>query len=276
MIHIVTDSTSDLSPEMISQYQVGIIPLAVFIQGKTYRDKLEITLAELFHSVETTGQLPKTSAPPIAEFLPHFDHADEVIFIGISSKLSATIQNAVLTADELGKRVRVIDSLNLSTGIGQLVMLAAEMREHGCSAAEIEAGVRAAIPRVRTSFTIDTLEYLYKGGRCSAMQSVVGSLLKIRPVIEVLPDGTLGVKERLRGSRAKTLASMIETFRKDLPQIDLHRVFITHTGCHVDAEYLRLELQKIAPIEELAVTLAGSVIGSHCGPNTIGIIYMLK
>lgn len=276
MIHIVTDSTSDLSPEMIDQYQIGVIPLGVFIQGKTYRDKIEITLEELFRSVEKTGQLPKTSAAPVGEFLPYFDQADEVIFIGISSKLSATIQNAMLAAEELEKPVRVIDSLNLSTGIGQLVMLAVELREQGCSAEEIETAVRAAIPKIRTSFTIDTLDYLYKGGRCTAMQSIVGSLLKIRPVIEVMPDGTLGVKDRLRGSRNKALMSMVEAFRADLSNIDLHRVFITHTGCHVDAEFLRLELQKVAPIEDLAITLAGSVIASHCGPNTIGIIYKVK
>ncbi len=276
MIHIVTDSTSDLSPEMIDQYQIGVIPLGVFIQGKTYRDKIEITLEELFRSVESTGQLPKTSAAPVGEFLPHFDQADEVIFIGISSKLSATIQNAMLAAEELEKPVRVIDSLNLSTGIGQLVMLAVELREQGNSAEEIETAVRAAIPKIRTSFTIDTLDYLYKGGRCTAMQSIVGSLLKIRPVIEVMPDGTLGVKDRLRGSRNKALMSMVEAFRADLSNIDLHRVFITHTRCHIDAEFLRQELRKIAPIEELAVTLAGSVIASHCGPNTIGIIYKVK
>lgn len=276
MIHIVTDSTADLSPEMIQDYQIGVVPLAVNIQGNTYRDKIEISLVDLFHLVEKTGQLPKTSAPPVAEFLPYFDQPGEVIYIGISSQLSATQQNAALAAEMLQKPVRRIDSLNLSTGIGHLVMLAAELREAGKSADEIETEVRAAIPQLRTSFTIDTLEYLYKGGRCSAMANVVGSLLKIRPVIEVRQDGTLGVKDRLRGSRARVLRCMLDSFQADLEQINLHRVFVTHSGCYQDAEFLREELQQMAPIEHVDVTLAGSVIGSHCGPNTIGILYRLK
>ncbi len=276
MIHIVTDSTADLSPEMIQEYEIGVVPLAVNIQGKTYRDKIEITLADLFRMVEKTGQLPKTSAPPVAEFLPHFDRQGEVIYIGISSQLSATQQNAALAADMLQKPVRRIDSLNLSTGIGHLVMLAAELREDGKSAEEIENAVRAAIPKLRTSFTIDTLEYLYKGGRCSAMENVVGSLLKIRPVIEVKPDGTLGVKDRLRGSRAKVLRCMLDSLQADLEHMDMQRVFVTHSGCYEDAETLREELNRLGPFEHVDVTLAGSVIGSHCGPNTIGILYRLK
>ena len=276
MIHIVTDSTADLSPEMIEDYQIGVIPLSVYMNGRLYRDKIDITLADLFHAVDSSGQLPKTSAPPIAEFMPHFDCPDEVIYIGLSSQLSATMQNARLAAETLDKPIRLIDSLNLSTGIGQLVLLAAELRAQGSSADEIETAVRSTIPKIRTAFTIDTMEYLYKGGRCSAIQSVVGSLLKIRPVIEVRQDGTLGVKDRLRGSRAKVLSAMLASFEADLPQIDRHRVFVTHSGCFDDAETLREELGKMARFDEINVTLAGSVIGSHCGPNTIGIIYRMQ
>lgn len=276
MIHIVTDSTSDLNPEMIQKYSIGVVPLVVTVQEKTYRDQLDINIEELFHSVKETGQLPKTAAPAVTEFLRLFDQPGEVIFIGISSQLSATVQNAILAAETLGKPVRVIDSLNLSTGAGHLVMLAAELREQGCDADEIERAVRATIPKLRSSFTVDTLDYLYKGGRCTAIESVMASLLKIRPVIEVKPDGSLGVKEKLRGSRSKALHSMLQAFQADLENMDLHRVFITHTGCHADAEYLRAEIARMAPIEELDITLAGCVIASHCGPDTIGILYRVK
>lgn len=276
MIHIVTDSTSDLNPEMIQKYNIGVVPLVVTVQEKTYRDQLDINIEELFRSVKETGQLPKTAAPAVTEFLRLFDQPGEVIFIGISSQLSATVQNAILAAETLGKLVRVIDSLNLSTGAGHLVMLAAELREQGCNADEIERAVRATIPKLRSSFTVDTLDYLYKGGRCTAIESVMASLLKIRPVIEVKPGGTLGVKDKLRGSRGKALQSMLQAFQADLEHMDLHRVFITHTGCHADAEYLRAEIARMAPIEALDITLAGCVIASHCGPDTIGILYRVK
>lgn len=276
MIHIVTDSTSDLSPELIQKYGIGVVPLGVTVQGKTFRDQIDISIEELFRSVEATGQLPKTSAPSAAEFMPFFDQPGDVIFIGISSQLSATVQNAILAANTLGKSVRIIDSLNLSTGSGHLVVLAAELREQGYSAAEIETAVRAAIPNLRSSFTVDTLDYLYKGGRCTAMESVVASLLKIRPVIEARPDGTLGVKDKLRGSRSKVLMAMLDAFRADIPSMDMHRVFITHTGCHQDAEYVRSEIAGMASIEHLDTTLAGCVVASHCGRNTIGILYRMK
>lgn len=276
MIHIVTDSTSDLNPEMIKQYDIGVVPLGVTVQDKIYRDQIDITIDALFQSVKETGQLPKTSAPAVAEFLPFFDRPGEVIFIGISSQLSATVQNAIVAAETLGKPVRIIDSLNLSTGAGHLVMLAAELRQQGCDADEIERAVRAMIPKLRSSFTVDTLDYLYKGGRCTAMESVVASLLKIRPVIDAKPDGTLGVKDKLRGSRIKALNSMLEAFKADLDNIDPHRVFITHTGCHQDAEYLRAEIARMVTIEHLDTTLAGCVVASHCGPDTIGILYRVR
>ena len=136
--------------------------------------------------------------------------------------------------------------------------------------------MQAAVGRVHTSFIIDTLDYLYMGGRCSAMENVVGSLLKIRPIIEVRPDGTLGVKEKTRGTRKKALGSMLADFEAHLSQVDLHRVFVTHTGCDADAAFLKEELLKIAPIEEVCITQAGATVASHCGPDTIGILYLEK
>jgi DegV family protein with EDD domain len=120
------------------------------------------------------------------------------------------------------------------------------------------------------------MEYLYKGGRCSALQAVVGSVLKIRPIIEVRPDGTMGVKEKARGTRQKGLQSMLDDFAAHLPELDRKRVFITHTGCDADAELLRQEIARLADPQEIRTTLAGSVISSHCGPDTIGILYMVK
>ena len=275
MIDIFTDSCSDLSPELIKKHQIRVIHLNVFINGHDYKDG-ELTQAELFALAGQSGELPKTSAPSISEFAQAFDTPNEKLFIGISAQLSATLQNAIKGAEMAEQPVQVVDSMNLSTGIGLLVLKAAEARDQGASVAEIKTLIEATVPQVRTSFVIDTLDYLYKGGRCTTMQHLVGSMLRLRPVIEVRPDGTLGVKEKIGGSRRKALNALLENFKRNLPEVDLHRVFVTHTSCEEDAAYLRAELLKLAPIEEVCITAAGATIASHCGPNTIGILYILK
>lgn len=276
-IYILTDSTSDLGREAASEFDFDVIPLPVTIGGKVYLDGVEIEQEKLFELVGQVGALPKTAAPSVGEFQKFFDRPDESIFIGISSRLSATIQNAKLAAADLpAGRVRVIDSLNLSTGIGLLVLLAAELRAAGKSAQEIEQAVLNAVPKVRTSFIIDTMEYLYKGGRCTALQAIAGSVLKIHPIIEVRPDGTLGVKEKARGVRQKGLQMMLDDFAAHLDQLDRRRVFVTHTTSTEDAEFLKNEIMRLAAPDEVRITKAGSVIASHCGPGTIGILYMVK
>ena len=276
-VNIFTDSTADLGQALSERYGIGIIPLYVNLNGNTYSDGVDITTPDLFRSVEETGQLPKTSTPTVADFETRFSQPGESIFISISSKLSATCQNAILAQQNFEPgRVFVIDSLNLSTGIGLLAIKAAAWRDEGLPAAEIYRRVSELIPKVRTSFVIETLEYLHKGGRCSALQNLMGGLLHIRPVISVRPDGTLGVKGRTRGARLKALQVMLDNFCDSVEQIDTDRVFVTHTGCQEDAEYLKTALSKLAPIHEVHITTAGSVIASHCGPGTIGILYLTK
>ena len=279
MAVIFTDSCSDLTDFLTSKYNISIIPLTVHINGQEFIDRETITLDELFALVEKYDELPKTAAPSVSDFVTKFKNVDdEIIFIGISSKLSATVQNARSARDlcEKPERIKIVDSLNLSTGIGLLVLHAAELINKGNSANTIENEILDLVPKVRTSFLIDTLDYLYKGGRCSSMENIVGSLLQIRPIIEVKQDGTLNVKEKCRGSRKKALKLLITDFEKRVKDIDLNRVFITHTGCPEDADMLANKLKQIAPINDLIITTAGSTIGSHCGKNTIGILYLLK
>jgi DegV family protein with EDD domain len=277
MIRILSDSCCDLSQQILDRYQIETIPLSVFINGKTYLDGPEIDSEFLFQQVQETGQLPKTSAPSLADFGKLFSSSEESIYIGLSSKLSATVPNAILAAQSFdSNRIRVIDSLNLSTGIGLLAIRAAELRDQGYSLDEIEKEITSLVPKVSTSMVLDTLEYVYMGGRCSAVQNIIGSLLKIRPVLEVRTDGTLGVREHSHGSRKKSLQSLIDNFKQHLPEIDLSRVFISHTGCPNDAEFLKNELKKIADIKEILITVAGAVISSHCGPKTIGILYLTR
>jgi DegV family protein with EDD domain len=277
MINILTDSCSDLTDKLIDRYQIGIIRLSVFINNRTYFDGLDINYEQLFSLVQKIGQLPKTSAPSVAEFMKFFERPGETIYIGIGSPLSATVSNALIARQTLEvDQIRVIDSLNLSTGIGLLVLKAADLRDQGLSAEMIEQEIRTCIPKVHTSFVLDTLEYVYMGGRCSSIQLIVGSLLKIRPILEVRKDGTLGIRDKIRGSRKSALDSLLADFKNHLQELDPHRVFVTHTGCEEDAKYLVEELAKLAPIENLLITPAGSTIASHAGPKCIGILYLTK
>ena len=253
------------------------MPLNVFINNQTFHDGENISIGELFLKVEQTGELPKTSAPSLLEFNSFFSPVDNGVYIGISSELSATMNVAIQSLKTFpNKDIRLIDSKNLSSGIGLLVLKAAELRDQGLSLDEIEKEIRNTVPKVHTAFVIDTLEYLYKGGRCSAMENIMGSLLHIRPIINVREDGTLGVKEKISGSRKKALNALLADFERNQANIDLHRVFITHSGCEEDAETLLKSLLEMAPIEEICITVAGATIASHCGPAAIGILYLMK
>lgn len=277
MIHIVTDSTSDLSPELAARHNLSIVPLSVHIADRTFLDDFTVSGSELFALVNETGELPKTAAPSVGEFSRFFDLPGDVIYIGISSRLSASVANARLAAENLPPgKVRIIDSLNLSAGLGLLVLHAADARDGGASADEIERCVFAALSKVRTSFVIDTMKYLHMGGRCTALQSLMGGLLNIRPVIYARPDGTLGVKGKVRGSRARAIDALLRDFQSHRTHVDLRRVFITHADSGDDAAFIAAELSKIAPINEILQTSAGAVVSSHCGPGTIGVLYLLE
>jgi len=277
MVEIFTDSCSDLRPEQIAEHHLHIVPLYVHFDDQAFLDGVTISPPELFERVKQTGSLPKTSAPSMQTFVDSFAPADELVYVGISSRLSASIQSALLAKAELGnKEIYVIDSLTLSSAIGLLALKAAQLRDEGKSAREISDELKTWVPKTHCAFVIDTLDYLYMGGRCSAMSKVVGSMLKIRPIIEVAPDGTLGVKTKVGGSRKKALSALLDDFKSNISTIDLSRVFITHTSSNEDAEALKDELLKIAPIKEVCISNAGATIASHCGPGTIGILYLNK
>jgi DegV family protein with EDD domain len=276
MLQITTDSCADLSTELLTSTDVRSIPLHVLYNGLDHYDG-DLELEDLFASVDSTGELPKTAAPSVKEFIDFFTTSDPVIYIGISSQLSATMQNAVLAAKQMNKdNLYLIDSLNLSTGIGLLTLKAVDLMNDGLDADQIVQHIESIRPKVRTSFVIDTMDYLYKGGRCTGLQAIVGSMLKIHPTIHVREDGTLGVLDKMRGNRQKSLDRLLAGFKADLPDIDLRRVFVTHSGCHEDAVYLAENLKNLADIEEIHITVAGGTISSHCGPNAIGILYIVK
>lgn len=278
-IKIFTDSTCDLSEELMQENDISVVPLYINFGDQSYRDGVDITTKELYEKVDVLGTLPKTAAPSpldyINAFKPYIQDGYEIVYIGLSSKQSSTIQNAVLAAQELAPdKIHVIDSLNLSTGLGILVMKAVDLLREGLSCAELVTQLGTMVDKVRTAFTIDTFEYLYKGGRCSAMQSLVGSVLGIRPIIKLV-DGKNTLHEKLRG-RKKALAILLEEIGNDIDKLDHGRVFITHSYGAEDAVYLQNELSKRNIPAKVVTTNAGCVISSHCGKNTIGIIYMVK
>ncbi|WJH30357.1 DegV family protein [Paenibacillus sp. CC-CFT742] len=275
-IKIFADSTSDLNPDWIKTHDIGIIPLYVVFGDESLKDGVEITPERLYERVSEDGRLPKTAAPSPADFMtafqPYIDQGDDILYISLSSELSSTYQNALLASSEFPEgRISVVDSLNLSSGIGLLVMKAVHAAQKGQSLKEITHLVEAVKPNVRTEFVIDTLEYLHKGGRCSGMQNLIGSLLKIRPVIRVT-DGKMSPAYKVRGKREKALDQMLQNTLGEKHQIDTDLIIVVHTMAEEDA----LELQKSLQEQtggRVELTTAGCVICSHCGPKTIGIIY---
>jgi DegV family protein with EDD domain len=276
MINILTDSCADLSQPLLEAHAIRMIPLHVLVSDKDFYDN-QISLEELYQSVNETSELPKTAAPSVQEFMEFFDLEGPSIYIGLSSKLSATMQNATLAAQQIKKPdLFLLDSLNLSTGIGLLALKAADLRDAGKSLNDILQEIDTTRSKVKTSFVIDTMEYLHKGGRCTGLQAFVGSLLKIRPIIHVQADGTLAVLDKVRGSRKKALDVLLSKFEADLPNMDLTRIFVTHSGCVEDAAYLAKEIKNLRIVADVNITMAGATIASHCGPDTIGILYIIK
>ena len=276
MINILTDSCADLSQPLLDAHTIRMIPLHVLVSDKDFYDN-QISLEELYQSVNETSELPKTAAPSVQEFKEFLDLDGSSIYIGLSSKLSATMQNATLAAQQIEKPdLFLLDSLNLSTGIGLLVLKAADLRDAGKSLNDILQEIGTTRSKVKTSFVIDTMEYLHKGGRCTGLQAFVGSMLKIRPIIHVQEDGTLAVLDKVRGSRKKSLDVLLSKFKADLPNMDLTRIFVTHSGCVEDAAYLANAIKNLGIVANVNITMAGATIASHCGPDTIGILYILK
>lgn len=278
-VKIFSDSTCDLPPRLIEQHRIGIVPLYVLFNDKSYGDGIDITTPDLFKKVEETGNLPKTAAPSpgdyIQAFKPSIDAGEDIVYIGLSSKFSVTLNNALLAAREFpAGRIEVVDSLNLSTGMGLLVLRAVDYVAQGMDVQEVAKRVRALTPKVKTEFIIDTLEYLHKGGRCSGTTRFVGSMLKIRPSIRVV-DGGMVPAQKFRGSRAKALQGLLNTVLAERDSISPERIFVTHS-ISADASYLQENLKKHTEVKEVIISQAGCVISSHCGPNSIGILFIKK
>lgn len=276
---VSSDSTCDLSQELIDRYQIKIIPMGVSLGDKLYRDGFDITPNDIYAHHAKTGQLPKTSAINMAESAEYFAELTKdgsaVIHFTISSSLSATYNNARVAAEDF-EDVYVVDSKNLSTGNGLLVIAAAEMAKHGLEANEIAEKVRELADCVDASFVVDNLEYLAKGGRCSAVAAFGANLLQLKPSINV-KHGAMGVGKKYRGKFEKVLLEYVAERLADKDDIDLDRVFVTHAGCDPKVVEAVVEAVKnTLPFKEVFVTRAGCTISSHCGANTLGVLFVRK
>lgn len=278
-IIISSDSTCDLSAELKERYNIKILPLGVNLGDKTFKDGVDITPDEVYEHHSKTGELPKTTAANVGESIDYFkqfvDEGKTVIHFTISSTMSSTYANACIAASEFDN-IYVIDSKNLSTGSGLLVVSAAEMAADGMEAEAIVAEIEKLIPCVDASFVIDSLEYLHKGGRCSALAMLGANLFKLKPCIEV-KDGAMDVGKKYRGRYADVLKTYVEERIGDGSDIDLSRVFVTHAGCDMEIVNSIVEqVKSIAPFKEVFLTRAGCTVSSHCGADTLGVLFIRK
>lgn len=276
---IASDSTTDLNPQLILRYGVKIVPLAVSLGGKQYTDGVDIDPDMIYKYYEENSALPKTAAPNISDFHDFFEKetadGSEVVFFTISSDMSSTYNNARLAAEDF-EGVYVVDTRNLSTGGGLLVVKAAKMAEEGKSAEEISRICRETTDLVDASFIIDNLEFLHKGGRCSAVAAFGANLLQLKPCIAV-HGGKMMVGKKYRGKFDMNVLKYIADRLGDGTNVDDSCIFVTHAG--LEAEFLDKCVEKvkeIIPTADVHITRAGCTISSHCGRSTIGVLFVRK
>lgn len=283
MVKIIADSSCDLPKEIVQEYGVSILPLHVICKEEDYLDGVNITPEQIFAWSEENKTTPKTSAASPGEAVellkPYADAGRDIVCIALSDAFSAIGNVFRMTADAINeeagrKQVHVINSASLSTGIGLLVLEAATMAKEGMEAQQIVEKIEALIPKVRAGFVVDTLTFLHRGGRCSGLAALAGGALKLHPQIAV-KDGKMDVVKKYRGSMNKVLLE----YTKDMTDVMMHakktRVFITHALCSqeiVDAVYEYVKGLNV--FEEILVVVAGASISSHCGPGTLGVLFI--
>jgi DegV family protein with EDD domain len=277
---IISDSTCDLSPDLIRRHDIDIVPLYVNFGEDSYRDGIDLTVPQMYAQVKERGFLPKTSAATPGDFIEAFrkyvDRGIDILYLGIGAKLSASFTSASLARSELATdRIFLIDSENLSSGSGLLLLKAASFRAAGDSIESVYEKITALVPKVRTQFVINTMEYLYKGGRCSPLAAVVGTILKIKPIIK-MKDGTLHVGKKPHGRIQTALDVLVDEVLDLKNQLDPEFLMVTHSMANDSAAYIMDRLRGRLPVKNTIETDAGCVISSHCGEGCIGILYILQ
>ncbi|MDR0928843.1 MAG: DegV family protein [Oscillospiraceae bacterium] len=280
-VQIIADSTCDLGAALIARYDVAIAPLYVTLGETSYRDGIDITPEALFAHCEQTKETPKTSATSVGDFIdlftPYAEAGRDIVFIAISAAMSSTVQNALLAAESFpGRVIRCVDGQNLSTGTGLLVIEAAERAQAGMGANQIADEIEALREKVSASFVIDTMAFLYRGGRCSGLQMLGAAMLNIKPEISV-QKGKMSPTDKFRGNIRRVIRRYLEKQFHDLSGIDPRRIFITHAAWSDEAvAEVEKQVRELGYFEEILITRAGCVISSHCGPWTLGVLFLKK
>lgn len=274
---ITADSTCDLSPELKERYHIHILPLSVSLGNENYRDGIDFSPDDLYRRFRADGTLPKTAAPSVQEFLDFFtpltEQGYDVVHLDISGELSGTFRAASLAAGEL-HGVYTVDSRMLSTGVGLLCIEAAECAERGMCAYEIADHLNTLRDKVDTSFVLDTLEFMWKGGRCTGVAALGANLLQLKPALE-MKDGRLVVYKKYRGNIQSVYKKYLAE-RLSGKTIRPGHVFITESG-DVEPEVIaQLEalLRETIPVKEIHHTRAGCTVSAHCGPKTLGVLFI--
>lgn len=279
-VGIIADTTCDLSAELKERYQIKTFPLHIHLGEAEYSDGVDISPDDIYRWSDENKATPKTSAISPAEaddiLKQALTEAESVICFCISDQMSSTGNVLRMAAKELSleEKVFVIDSKSLSTGIGLQILEAAILAEQGMAAADIVCRIEEIQPRVRASFVVDTLTYLYRGGRCSGLAALAGSALKLHPLISVI-DGKMQPGKKYRGKIERVILDYVKDMEEELKKAEPDRVFITHSGCRDEViEAVRQELESYGYFKEILITRAGSVITSHCGPGTLGVLFI--
>lgn len=282
-IKITSDSTCDLSQEILQKHNIDVLPLYIVIDGVAHRDGIDIKKEDIFNYVDNefakTGVMPKSAAINVEDYIGYFTplskEYDAVIHVNISSDFSSCYQNACMAAKEFNN-VYVVDSRNLSSGQGHVVLNAALMAEQGLAPQEIVDKLNDLTKRVEASFVIDRMDYLQKGGRCSSLLAIAAKVARIKPSINVI-DGKMAVGKKYMGTFTFALKKYVEDRLKDRDDIMTDMIFITHPVCSPEiVEMVREEIKKYADFDEIIETTAGSTISTHCGPYTLGILFVRK
>ncbi|MBE5742171.1 MAG: DegV family protein [Clostridiales bacterium] len=278
-IKITSDSTCDLTKEIIEANGIGICPIAILLGMDEYHDTVDVDAEKVLAYVNETGVLPKTAATPIDTYKEFFSQYTKegytVIHFNISSKSSSCNNNANMAAKEMDN-VYVIDSLSLSSGQGIQILKAVDLIKEGKTAKEVVEIINEERKNVQISFVVDKLDFLHKGGRCSSVANVASKVLKIHPSI-AMKDGALGVDKKYMGSLARSCAQYVKDIADTYKNYDEARCFITHSP--TDEAIVNVVKEKVAEyfkFNEVIESFAGSTVTSHCGYNTIGIIFYLK
>ena len=275
MVRIVTDSTADLTPEQQRTAGITVVPLNVHFGDEVFRDHVDLSTDEFFRRLKASPQLPRTSQPSVGAFEEAYrslrQGGDDIVSVHLSSKVSGTYNSALMAAQSVGEgKIDVVDSLSTSMALGFMALEGAKLARAGRDRQSITQRLQSLVPKARVICVVDTLTYLERGGRIGKARALLGSLLNVKPILQ-LKDGEVVPLGRARG-RPQALTRLVELLERDGKVIQLA---IMHGAAQADAEQLRERVTSRYPGVDIQLTEIGAVLGTHTGPGVIGFTYLV-